>query len=303
MPRFFETAGYFISLPERTIRSLAATLGGVVYEATEVLLPGWLRRSRFYQGLVVGTLRIAIELVGGVSGVLPSDDMGLQEFTMRKAAGTGIEMAGFLTIGWSPIWLFAVAADLSGGTRTYLQALVSELKVDGMLPEDADVSSIEELLDALEGSSGLMAEAMDVPPLNVPDMRSSWQEMRQHTTDLPDADRLASLYRDLQVTAEQQDHSVQYMSSLIATGALRAGVNLGQTHVFDYYQDALRTINSEGLPVYSNRVTRPYIAAAKDHFDPERITFTERLFGRRHKMVDNSAINSSKEHSHDHRSK
>jgi hypothetical protein len=303
MPRFFETAGYFISLPERTIRSLAATLGGVVYEATEVLLPGWLRRSRFYQGLVVGTLRIAIELVGGVSGVLPSDDMDLQEFTMRKAAGTGIEMAGFLTIGWSPIWLFAVAADLSGGTRTYLQALVSELKVDGMLPEDADVSSIEELLDALEGSSGLMAEALDVPPLNVPDMRSSWQEMRQHTTDLPDADRLASLYRDLQVTAEQQDHSVQYMSSLIATGALRAGVNLGQTHVFDYYQDALRTINSEGLPFYSRRVTRPYFAAAKDHFDPERITFTERLFGRRRKMVDNSAINSSKEHSHDHRSK
>jgi len=290
MPRFFDTAGYFISLPERTIRSLAATLGGVVYEATEVLLPRWLRRSRFYQGLVVGTLRIAIELVGGVSGVLPSDDMDLQEFTMRKAAGTGIEMAGFLTIGWSPIWLFAVVADLSGGTRTYLQALVSELKVDGMLPEDADVSSIEELLDALEGSSGLMAEALDVPPLNVPDMRSSWQEMRQHTTDLPDADRLASLYRDLQVTAEQQDHSVQYMSSLIATGALRAGVNLGQVHIFDYYQEAIRTINREGLPFYSRRVTRPYFAAAKSHFDPQQLTFTERLLGRHHKIVDSSVI-------------
>ncbi|MFC1922688.1 hypothetical protein ACFLY4_05310 [Chloroflexota bacterium] len=290
MPRFLESAGFFISLPERSIRALAASLGGVLYEATEFLLPGWLRRSRFYQGLVVGTLRIAIELVGGVSGVFPSDDMDVQEFTMRKAAGTGIEMAGFLTIGWSPVWLFAVAADLSGGTRAYLQELVFELKGDGMLSEDADVSSIEELLDALEGSSGIMVEALDVPPLNVPDMRSSRQEMRQHATDLPEADRLASLYRDLHATADQQDHSMQYMSSLIATGALRAGVNLGQTHVFDYYQDALNTINSEGLPVYSRRVARPYFAAAKNHFDPKRISFTERLFGRRRKVVENSGI-------------
>jgi hypothetical protein len=277
VPRFLESAGYFISLPERTIRALAASLGGIVYEATEVLLPGWLRRSRFYQGLVVGTLRIAIELVGGVSGVLPSDDMDVQEFTMRKAAGTGIEMAGFLTIGWSPVWLFAVAADLSGGTRAYFQALVSELKVDGMLPEDADVSSIEELLDTLEGTSSIVVEALDVPPLNVPDMRNSWQEMRQHVKELPEADHLASLYRDLQETAEREDRSLQFMSSLIAAGALRAGVNLGQTHVFDYYQDALRTINTEGLPLYSRRVTKPYFTAARHHFDPERKSYTERL--------------------------
>jgi hypothetical protein len=92
------------------------------------------------------------------------------------------------------------------------------------------------------------------------------------------------------MTAEQQDHSVQDISSLIATGALRAGVNLGQTHVFDYYQDALDTINTEGLPVYSRRVTRPYFAAAKNHFDPERISYTERLFGRRHRIVNNSEI-------------
>jgi hypothetical protein len=281
MRRFLESVGYFLSLPERMIRALGASVGGIVYEATEVLLPGWLRRSRFYQGLVVGTLRIAIELVGGVRGVLPSDDMSVQEFTMRKAAGTGIEMAGFLTIGWSPIWLFAVVADLSGGTRTYLQALVSELKVDGLLPEEADISSVEELLDSLEGSSGIVAEALDVPPLNVEDMRNSWMEMRQHATELPKADRLASLYHELQATAEREDRSTQFMSSLIAAGALRAGVNLGQTHIFDYYQVALDTINKEGLPRYSRRVIQPYFSAARDHFNPNRKSYTEHLFGQR----------------------
>lgn len=290
MPTFLESAGYIMSLPERTIRALGASIGGTVYEATEVLFPSWVRRSRFYQGLVVGTLRIAIELIGGVSGVLPSDDMGIQEFTMRKAAGTGIEMAGFLTIGWSPIWLFAVVADLSGGTRAYLQELVSELKGDGILPEDADVSSVEELLDALEGSSGIMAEALDVPPLSVEDMRSSWDEMREHATDLPDADELTSLYDELQATAEREDRSIQFISSMIASGALRAGVNLGQVHIFDYYQDALQTINREGLPFYFRRVIKPYYKAAKSHFDSQQLTYTERLLGRRHKIMDNSVI-------------
>ena len=121
-------------------------------------------------------------------------------------------------------------------------------------------------------------------------------------TELPDASRLARIYTDLQNVAIQEDRSLQSVSSVIATGALQAGVQLGHSHIFDYYQDALGTINNEGLPLYSKRVTRPYFAVAKSHFDPERITITERLFGRRHKMVDNSIINSSKEHSHDRKS-
>ena len=278
MLRLFETTGYILSIPERVLRAVAVLGGGLFYETTEILLPGWVRRSRFYQGLIVGTLRIAIELIGGVSGVLPSDGMDIQEFSMRKAAGTGIEMAGFLTIGWSPIWLFAVVADLSGGTRNYLRALVSELKEDRLLAEDADISSVEELLDALEGGSGIVAEALDVPPLNVEDMRSSWQEMKLHTTDLPDAGRLISIYNELQETAEREDRSLQYMSSLIAKGALRAGVSLGQIHIFDYYQQALQIIKKEGLPIYYRRVTRPYFSAASDHFDPMRKSYTERLF-------------------------
>ena len=272
--------GYFFSLPERTIRALAILVGGLVFEVTEVLLPGWLRQPRLYQATIGGLLRIAIELVGGVAGVLPSDDMDIQEFSIRKAAGTGVELAGFLAIGWSPIWLFAVAADITGGTRTYLVALVAELQRDGMLPEEADISSIEELLDALEGTSGIIAEALDVPPLNVGDLRTSWGELKRNATDLPDASSLASLYEDLQHVAKQEEQSLQSISSLIALGAARAGVQVGQAHVFDYYQDALRTINKEGLPVYAKRVSRPYLTAAKSHFNPQRITYTERLLQR-----------------------
>jgi hypothetical protein len=251
VPRLHARLGYALSLPERIVRAAAAGLGGLLYEATQVLLPGWLRRSRLYQAIVAGTLRIAIELVGGARGILPLHEVTAQELAVRKAAGTGIELAGLMAIGWSPLWLFAATADLTGGTRTYLRALVSELRRDGLLHEGAAIASVEELLDSLEGTSGLVAESLDVPPLNVDDMRASWQDLRQHVTDLPDAARLAGLYAGLQQVAEQEGRSLRSVSSLIAAGALRAGVKMGQVHIFDYYQAALRAIAREGLPAYA----------------------------------------------------
>jgi hypothetical protein len=269
-----------LSMPERIVRAAAAGLGGLLYEATQVLLPGWLRRSRLYRAVVAGTLRIAIELVGGATGVLPPDAVTAQELAVRKAAGTGVELAGLMLIGWSPLWLFAAAADLTGGTRTYLQALVSELRRDGLLAEDADIASVEELLDALEDTSGLVAESLDVPPLKVDEMRTSWQALRQHATELPDSGRLADLYAGLRQIAEREGSSLRSVSSLLAAGALRAGVKTGQAHIFDYYQDALRIIAREGLAAYTRRVARPYLAVARGHFDARTATHTERLLQR-----------------------
>ena len=271
---------YLVSLPERIVRALASSVGGLIYEATEVLLPGWLRRSRLYQAIVAALLRITVELVGGATGVLPPDDVGVEELAMRKTAGGVIELASFMAVGWSPLWLLAAAADLTGGTRTYLHALVLELQRDGVLPKDTEFTSVEELLNTLEGTSGLMAETIDVPPLNVHDMRSSWQALQQNVAELPDASRLASIYAQLQQVTKQEGRSLQSVSSLIAAGAVRAGVQMGHTYIFDYYRDALRTITTEGLPAYAQRVAKPYLTVAVGHFDPQRITYTERLLRR-----------------------
>ncbi len=48
-----------------------------------------------------------------------------------------------------------------------------------MLAADAEVASFEELLTVLEGTSGVLADTVDVPPLNVPSVRTSWQELRR----------------------------------------------------------------------------------------------------------------------------
>ena len=272
--------GYIESLPERGVRAVAAVGGGAIYEATEVLLPGWLRRSRLYRAVIATFLRIVVELVGGVTGVLPSDDVDVGQLAVRKAAGNVIEIAGLLAIGWSPLWLLAAVADLTGGTRTYLRALVAELRRDGFLSQDEDIASAEELLSVLENASGLMADTVDVPPLNVRDMRRSWHALRQNVADLPDASRLSGLYTQLERVARQEGRSLRSVSSIVAAGAARAGVQMGHAYVFDYYTDALRTISSEGLAAYARRVSKPYLSVAKNHLHPKCTTLTERLLQR-----------------------
>ena len=271
---------YLLSFPERLARALAAVLGGLVYETAEVLLPRWLRRSRLYQVIIYRLLRLTIELVGGVQGVFPPGEVEVRELAVRKAAGNVLELASFLALGWSPLWLLAATADLTGGTRAYLRALVAELQRDGLIQEKAEFTSVEDLLSSLENSSSLMADMVDVPPLNVPAMRRSWQVMQQNVSNLPNAERLNSIYSQLQQTARQEGRSLGAISSLLAAGALRAGIRLGSVYIFDYYQEALRTIAAEGLPAYTRRIAQPYLTAAASHFDFKHPTYTERLLHR-----------------------
>src|SRR5919107_1500925 len=216
--------GYLASLPERTARAGAALTGGLVYETGEVLLPLAVRRSRLYQAVVGRLLRITIELVGGVKGVYPTEVMPAREVLVRKSAGNVVELSSFLAVGWSPVWLLAGASDLVGGSKAYLRALVTELQGAGVLAQEEDVSSFEELLSALEGTSGVLADTVDVPPLNVPSVRTSWQELQRQAAELPDADGLEKIFAELQSAARQEDRSIMEISSVVALGAVHAGV-------------------------------------------------------------------------------
>ena len=272
--------GYLASVPERTARAGAALTGGLVYETSEVLLPLVVRRSRLYQAIVGRLLRIAIELVGGVEGVYPTEEMPVRELLVRKTAGNVVELSSFLAVGWSPVWLLAGASDLIGGTKVYLQALVTQLRDAGLLAPDADVASFEELLTTLEGTSGVLADTVDVPPLNISGLRTSWGELQRQVADLPDAEGLEEIFSNLQLAARQEDRSILEISSVVALGAVHAGVRLGDVYIFDYYRSALPTIVEEGLVSFLRRISTPYLRRARSHFDPGSNTYSERLLRR-----------------------
>jgi hypothetical protein len=269
--------GYIISLPERLLRALAAGLGGAVYEVSLLLLPEWVRRSRFYQATVARLLRIIIELVGGVPGTFPAEGMSVRQLATRKAAGNAVEMVSFVAVGWSPVWLLAAAADVVGGTQVYLRLLVEDLKSAGALSPDTEVDSVEELLTTLEHSLGQAADTVDMPPLNLEDMRQSWRELQRNASQLPGPRRLARIYRDLQAVAHQEGQSIYTTSSLIALGAVRTGVKMGNLHVFDYYHQALDTIAARGLTGYIQAAGDPYWRTVLYHLDPGNRTYIERL--------------------------
>lgn len=274
---------YFLSLPERSLRALAVLLGGLVYSSSELLLPAWVRGTRLYRAVIGGMLRITIEFIGGAEGIIPHEDVTARQLTFRKAAGTGIEMVGLLTIGWSPMWLFAVAADITGGVRTYINELESEFIRIGVLPEDAQVNSTKELLEMLETTSGVLAEAIDIPPLTRQEMRQSWELLFSNARQLPDPDRLAHIYKDFNQVAANENARLGELSALVAASAVRAGIQMGQVHIFDFYRDSLAEIKQEGLKSYTLRTAKPITAAAQSHFDPNRITITQRIFGKNFK--------------------
>jgi hypothetical protein len=254
--------------------------GGIVYETTEVMLPLAVRQSKLYQAIVGRLLRITIELVGGVEGVYPAEEMPVRELLVRKTAGNVVELSSFLAVGWSPVWLLAGASDLVGGTKVYLRTLVRELRDAGVLAADANVGSFEELLTTLEGTSGVLADTVDVPPLNIPSLRASWQELGRQAADLPDAAGLEKIFAELQLAARQEDRSILEISSTVAIGAVRSGVRLGSVHIFDYYRRALRMIVEEGLLSFLRRTSTPYLTRAGSHFDPRSSTYSERLLRR-----------------------
>lgn len=282
-PTFGDRLLYIASLPERLPRAFAAGVGGVVYEGTVLLLPEWTRRSQLYQALLGRWLRIAIEWVGGVEGeVLAADAVSAGRLTVRKAAGNVIEFSSIFTVGFSPLWMLAAASDLIDGAQVYLDTLTGELKRLGVLPPEQEFSSVDGLLETLGGVSNVLAKAIDIPPLareeltlSVLEMEESWQALRASAADLPSADRLDAIARQMQQTAEREQIPLWMVSSLLGLGAVQAGVKLGQVHIFDYYKQALGEMQRAGIATYTRRVSKPYFDVAAVHLDPSRTSYTE----------------------------
>jgi hypothetical protein len=268
---------YVVSLPERTMRAAIALVGGAVYETSNVALPRALRESKLYQVTIDRLLRILIEWVGDVRDVYQDEVTSVQELAARKFAGNVLEVASIFAVGFSPLWLLAAASDVMGGSKAYLRALVAELEAAGHLPQDTDVASYEELLSRLETGSGVLADAIDIPPMSLREARASFDALRRQASDLPPAEDLATLFREMQSTARREDRSLAEVSAALGLAAAKAGLEMGNVHVFDFYRDALGAIREEGLLRFLRRVATPYVSRAGSHFDPNATTYTDRF--------------------------
>jgi len=295
---------YLISLPERLVRSVVGLGAGVAREVGEVAIPAGVRQTRLYQNLVDTTLRFLIEQVGGVEGVYRNDTKLVDDFLVRRTAGNAIEVLGIVAFRASPVWVLAALSDVCGVGRHLIPEISAALKEQGLLEHDAEFTTVDELLDGLERTSGRLAETINTPPLDVPALRQEWQAIREDARALgperlPSRDTLTRLWTELRTEAVRQERSIFETSSMIAVSAVKrlpegarwlgasAAVGASRTgqifaaSLLEHYRTTLQEVRDVGYANYAARQLRPYLQAAASHLAPERATLTERLLDRK----------------------
>ena len=186
MSRFVDAAfkqlKYAASLPERTIRSLAAVAGGTSTLLTEVLFPEPLRGTSLYKIFLGDAQRFMIEKIARIQQEGRAEAGGEAagaDYVQRKMVGGALETAGLFAMHLSPLWVMAMAGDAAVGTRVFIDRLTNQLKSNGVLPLDAKVDGLAELLGAIQETARTTVTAMDTPPLSREEMNKLAAELKQ----------------------------------------------------------------------------------------------------------------------------
>jgi hypothetical protein len=290
-------------MPERLVRAAAGLGAGVVREAGELALPQRVRSGQLYQNLVDATLRFLIERVGGVEGVYAAESTLPEQFLARRATGNAVEVLGIVAFRASPVWVLAALADLSGMGRQLIPELADALKAHGLIDQDAEFTSVDQMLDGLERTSARAAAAINTPPLDVAGLRQEWEAIRKDARSLqpaklPSRAAIAGLWTDLKAESARQDRSIFETSSMLALSAARslpdrmrwlsASARVSATRtgrvvgsaLLDHYRQTLADVRDVGYMTYADRHLRPYVATAARQFSPGRGTLTERVLNR-----------------------
>ena len=294
---------YLLSLPERVIRSALGLSAGLLREVGEVVLPRGVRQTQLYRSLVDTTLRFVIEQVGGAQGVYGAEQPQPDDFLVRRSAGNAVELLGIVAFRVSPVWVLAALADLSGLGRRLIPEIADALKAQGLLQQETQFESVDQLLDGLEKTSGRLAETFNTPPLDVAQLRIEWDAIRTEARKLkpaalPSPARVGGQWEALKEESARQGRSVFETSSVMAVSAVRAlpgkalwlsrSAGVGATHVgkilsasiLDYYSQTLNELHEVGYLTYAKRQLSPYVRASVAQFSPERRTLTQRLLER-----------------------
>ena len=268
-----------------------------------VALPARLRSTTLYRVMVEVTLRFLIDQMGQVKGIYVSEEGLARNFLLKRGASHGIEWLGILTLHFSPVWILAALADLTGAGHELIQQIAQGLKKEGLLDDSSEFRTADELLDGLERTSAQLARTLNLPPVGMTELRAEWSKIKAalptlSTPTLPSVERLHGIWEDLVRSAEAQDRPVFIVCSTIAVNslaeipsnmlwlsrALRVGAKttggiLGEV-LLDHYQSALDEITRVGFLTYWRRGFRPYLRAAAEQFAPETESSTERLLNR-----------------------
>ena len=279
---------YLVSLPERTIRSLAAVIAGMTALLTEMILPDAVRDSTIYKITVGMTLQFVTERVAQVKaeGTAPNSLLALDsDFARRKVVGTLLESAGLLAINFSPLWVFAIAADVAAGSSIFLERLAAQLKRNGVIAEDTGIAGLVDVLAAMQEASRKTAIAVDTPPLSRAELARLADELttsygRMFSGMAGILPRFEMIWTRMQQVAVKEDVPLESLGGMMTVDPASWGKKVSGTalaigwtgaelfgeKILDSYAETLERIAAEGLDSYFGRRMKPYLDAARGHF-------------------------------------
>ncbi len=289
--------GYLLSLPERTVRSLAALVGGASLLVSETLLPPALRHTTFYRILIGDTQRYLVDRVAQMAQELPetADSATVPaDFAQRKVIGAALETAGLLSVQFSPLWIFAIAGDVAAGGQTFLHRLVGQLKKNRVIAPETEIRELTDVLEAMQTASRQSVSVIDAPPLSraelaklAEDIKNSYQQMFQKTADL--LPRLETLWQQMETVSQREKVSLERVQGILTIDVaewVKKGAGtavsftqtsaelLGET-ILQSYATTLTHLTQQGVSQYLATYLRPYWQSALQQFHPETTTWTE----------------------------
>jgi len=287
---------YVLSLPERTIRSLAALAGGTTTLLAETLFPKSFRGTTTYRVTIGLMQQFILERVAGMKSEISEDQAKLgDDYVQRKMAGTALEAAGLLTMGSSPLWVFAILGDAAGGSKVFLNRLVKFLKENGVIAEETEATELIDVLEAVQEASSKIATTIDAPPLSreelsklADEMKASYGRVFKSTTNL--MPRLDAIWKNMEGLAHRENISIERLGGIMTVDAVswskkgmgialathRTGAELFDEKVLDSYKKTLAAASEQGIEKYMSDHMRPFMQSAKAHFDPAQKTWTEK---------------------------
>jgi hypothetical protein len=288
-----------LSLSERNLRALFAIAVGASTLLTENLLPETLRGTTIFQVTIGMMQQYIIERVAGMESEVTEGSVELaDDYIKRKMTGTALEAAGLLTVGFSPLWVFAIAGDVAGGSKVYLNRLVERLKKNGVMAEDTEAAELVDVLEAIQQATSQSATALDMPPLSreelsalADEMKAGYSRVFEHTADLmPQIDDISERMEQL---TNREKTSNEQLSGLMTANAVSLGskstdmaLAAGQTgavlfdeRILDSYRTTLSAVSERGVDKYVSDHMQPFLQAASSHLDSNRTTWIEKELG------------------------
>jgi hypothetical protein len=290
---------YSLSLPERVVRSTVGLAAGAAMETASLLIPQSFQSAKTYELVVKNSLGFLARNVGGVA----SDDESAEgdvttgdDFMARKAVGNFVDLAGMATLHVSPVWLLAIVSDVAYGSSNYVQELATELREQGLIDDTSTIHHVDDVLTAIQDSSGNAASLFDTPPLSVDQLRATLEKTRASLTEvdyaaiLPESE-LRQYWHEMQEISVNNGVSLLGVSGALAINTLGkletaakgtfAGVRVAggllNRHVIGHYTDSLQLIQDKGLFESLRETSGPYISAVWNNFANDKPTWTEEL--------------------------